>query len=137
MRRDQVMQVAEAIYCLCATFVDSELFLTGSSDCMLRIWQMSRKDGSTRIKQTHILRAHSGGILCVAACRAWSVVISGSEDGTAAIWDLNRAVHVRSIRHGQLDVSGFSEVNKIHLVAVNESTVSHAVQLISSESLYF
>lgn len=45
------------------------------------------------------------------------MVVSGSKDGSAILWDLNRGVYVRSIWHGP------GEHAEVHLVAVNESTV--------------
>jgi WD40 repeat protein len=67
---------------------------------------------------SHIMRIHTGPVICVTACRAWSTVVSGSSDGSAALWDLNRGVYVRSIRH----TSGLNSTPTVHLVAVNEST---------------
>ena len=63
------------------------------------------------------MRVHRDTIICVAASRSWSVIVSGSKDGTAVLWDLNRAVYMRSISHGEGDSVG------VHLVAINESTV--------------
>lgn len=68
---------------------------------------------------SHIMRIHTGTVVCVTACRPWSTVISGSTDGSAALWDLNRGVYVRSIRHK----GGFTSTPTIHLAAMNESTV--------------
>ncbi len=49
------------------------------------------------------------------------MIASGSEDGTAVIWDLNRAAYVRKISHHfDEDLNGV----KVHLVTINESTVS-------------
>ena len=67
------------------------------------------------------MRVHRDTIICVAASRSWSVIVSGSKDGSAALWDLNRAVYMRSIWHGEGDAVG------VHLVAVNESTVRTVV----------
>jgi WD40 repeat protein len=63
------------------------------------------------------MRVHRDIILCVAASRSWSVIVSGSKDGSAALWDLNRAVYMRSIWHGEHGIVG------VHLAAINESTV--------------
>jgi WD40 repeat protein len=122
----KVVQVSESIYCLCLGFVDSDSFVTGSDDYMVRQWSITRKDGSTRISQTQLLRGHSGSVLCVAACRSWSIIVSGSEDGTVAIWDLNRSIYVRSIRHEVDSVRGRTAKggNAVHAVAVQMSTVS-------------
>ena len=64
-----------------------------------------------------MMRVHRDIVLCVAASRPWSVIVSGSKDGSAALWDLNRAVYMRSIWHGEHGSVG------IHLAAINESSV--------------
>jgi WD40 repeat protein len=69
---------------------------------------------------SHIMRVHTAEVLFVTASRAWSVAVSASKDGSAVIWDLNRGVYVRSIWHGE---EGGVD-SEVHLVAVNESTVS-------------
>lgn len=125
----QVIEVVEAVSCICIAFVDSDHFLTGSSDSMLRLWQINRKDSKTSISRTHLLRAHEAGVLCVATCRSWSIAVSGSEDGTAVIWDLNRAVYVRSIVHKPKGESG--EKYSVYLVAINQSTVSITFKYLS------
>ena len=40
------------------------------------------------------LRGHDGPINCLAACKPYSVVVTGSSDKTAIIWDTNRCVCV-------------------------------------------
>ena len=97
--------------------------MTGSTDSTVRLWQLERKDYTPSMRQTHIMRSHTAPVACVAACRAWSLVVSGSEDGTAIIWDLNRAAYVRSIRHGRREDLPANEIEAVNLVAINESTV--------------
>ncbi|KAH9042628.1 beach-domain-containing protein [Lactarius pseudohatsudake] len=117
----QITQIVEGIECTCATFADSENLITGSKDHIVRLWRVSRGPGSItgpnalRISLSNMMRVHRGTILCVAASRPWSIIVSGSEDGSAALWDLNRAVYMRSIWHGGDGVG-------VHLAAVNEST---------------
>lgn len=67
-----------------------------------------------------MMRVHRDIILCVAASRPWSVIVSGSRDGSAALWDLNRAVYMRSIWHGEHGGVG------VHLATINESTVRYS-----------
>lgn len=83
------------------------------------------------IHLSHIMKVHTAKVLCVTASRSWSVVISGSADGSAAIWDLNKGVYVRSIWHkdeaapsGGAGNSEGERMHGVHLVAINESTVN-------------
>jgi WD40 repeat protein len=124
---NKVVQVVEAAFCTCAAFSDPNNLVTGSSDHTVRLWRVCRgaqfaaaanaKDGVLNVTLSHIMRVHTAEVLSVTASRAWSVAVSASKDGSAAIWDLNKGVYVRSIWHGEGDES------EVHLVAVNESTV--------------
>ncbi|EJC99617.1 beach-domain-containing protein [Fomitiporia mediterranea MF3/22] len=117
----RVTQVVETISCICVAFVDSDRFVTGSADFMVRFWDLKRKDGKASFSKVQMLRCHTAAILCIAACKAWSLVVSGSGDGTAIIWDLNRAIYSHSIDH-KIIGDDVSERSKVHLVAINEST---------------
>ncbi|KAF9267665.1 beach-domain-containing protein [Marasmius fiardii PR-910] len=117
----KVIQVVEGVSCTCAAFADSHNLVTGSSDYTVRMWTLSRSTRpgtpSLNVALSHILRTHSDEVTCVAASRPWAVAVSGSRDGSAAIWDLNRAVYVRSIWHGE-----DGELTAVNLTAINEST---------------
>ena len=127
----KVVQVVEYAMTTCATFADSNCLVTGSSDYTVRLWKISRGSNavSTRLSLSHIMRVHTGSVNCVAASRAWSLVVSGSNDGSAALWDLNRGVYVRSIWHR----NGEGQSDPVNLVAINESTVR--VQLLLGSEL--
>lgn len=113
--------MVESAFCACATFADADTLVTGSTDNTVRLWRVIRNDRSREqpvsLQLTHLMRGHTARVNCIAASRAWSLIVSGSKDGSAAIWDLNRGVYTRSIWHG----SGSS--SEIHLVAIYESTV--------------
>ena len=47
-----------------------------------------------------VLSGHSGGITCLVVCPAFSVLVSGSEDGTFVVWDLNHLTYTRSVSPG-------------------------------------
>ena len=134
----QITQIVEGIECTCATFADSENLITGSKDHIVRLWRVSRGHGSItgpnalRISLSNMMRVHRGTILCVAASRPWSIIVSGSEDGSAALWDLNRAVYMRSIWHGGDGIG-------VHLAEVNESTVRdpHFFVCLTSDTIVF
>ena len=114
--------MVENAFCDCATFAASANLITGSSDYTVRLWKVSRLEsgfsGGIHILSSNIMRVHTDEVSCVAASRAWSLVVSGSKDGRAAMWDLNRGMHVRSIWHG---AKGESTI--VNLAAINESTV--------------
>lgn len=128
---NKVTQVIESAYCTCAAFADANNLVTGSSDYTVRLWKIARRGqpgsggsgaasiAGTRISLSHIMRVHTDEVVSVAASRAWSLVVSGSKDGSAALWDLNKGVYVRSIWHGE---EGGPD-NAVNLVAINESTV--------------
>ncbi|GBE84628.1 hypothetical protein SCP_0606070 [Sparassis crispa] len=137
----KVVQVIGATFCSCAAFADADTLVTGSLDHTVRLWRVCRgssgaatpatprfKETSLSLNLTHIMRAHTAGVTCVTASRGWSLVVSGSKDGSAALWDLNRGVYVRSIWHGS------GEDSEVHLVAINEST--GYIATCSREKLY-
>jgi WD40 repeat protein len=123
-----VVQVIEEVSCTCA-WADLTSVVTGSSDHIVRIWRVSReptrwhvgaREAGINLILSHVMRIHGDEIVSIGVSRSWSVVVSGSKDGSAAMWDLNKGVYVRSIWHGtQPDAT-------VHLVAVNESTVSRS-----------
>ena len=125
---DKVIQVIENAFCTCATFADTTRLVTGSSDYTVRLWKVSRglqvagshgppSGGGMHLALSHIMRVHTGEVVCVAASRQWSLVVSGSKDGSAAVWDLNKGVYVRSIWHAEGD-----NRMSVDLVAINDST---------------
>ena len=128
---DKVVQVIENAFCTCATFADTTCLVTGSSDYTVGFWKVRRGQqvvgnngppsggGSSgmHLVLSHIMRVHTDEVVCVAASRPWSLVVSGSKDGSAALWDLNRGVYVRSIWHVEDD----SEM-PVNLVSINDST---------------
>ncbi|TFK55260.1 beach-domain-containing protein [Heliocybe sulcata] len=109
----KVVQVLEFLSCTCAAFADADNLVTGSADHLVRLWQVAHSP-SFSLTLLHTLRAHTGPVTCVAASKAWAVAVTGSKDGSAVLWDLNRGVYVRSIWH--------EEGEAVECVAINEST---------------
>ncbi|KAF7319622.1 hypothetical protein HMN09_00302600 [Mycena chlorophos] len=70
-----------------------------------------------RLSLSHIMRIHTHDVVAVTASRPWAIALSGSRDGSAAIWDLNRGIYIRSIWHGEA-----CDMGAVNLVAINEST---------------
>lgn len=112
--------------------------VTGCSDHTVRQWKLHHSGSSTStstlgpissltagklsISLSHIMRIHTDEVVSIAASRTWSTVVSGSQDGSAAVWELNRGGYVRSIWHPQ---NGNEEHAVINLVAISESTVRY------------
>ena len=46
-------------------------------------------DGRGGGEVTH-LRGHNDAVICMVACKPFSIVVTGSKDRTAIIWDTNR-----------------------------------------------
>jgi WD40 repeat protein len=121
----QVVHVTENAFPTCAAFADPETLVTGSSDYLVRLWRLERtpptpRDPPLSVALTHFMRGHSDQVLSIAASRAWAMIVSGSADGTAIFWDLNRGTYTRSLFFEEEDRSS------VTLVAINESTVSLA-----------
>ncbi|KAF8482431.1 hypothetical protein DFH94DRAFT_680509 [Russula ochroleuca] len=73
---EQTVQVVEGI-------ADLENLITGSEDHIAKLWRVSRSNSEPNglsISLSNMMRPLS---------RSWSVVVSGSKDGSAALWDLH------------------------------------------------
>ncbi|KAH7912895.1 hypothetical protein BJ138DRAFT_1124827 [Hygrophoropsis aurantiaca] len=130
--RGKVVQTIESIAPTCAAFADANTLVTGSSDFAVRVWHLNhgvthssafssttkptRKDAIPNIALLHLLRTHTAAVTCVAVSRVWSLIVSGSQDGSAVTWDLNRGCYGMSIWHP----SG-NGYDAIHLATINES----------------
>ncbi|KAG1855169.1 hypothetical protein DFJ58DRAFT_716258 [Suillus subalutaceus] len=132
-KSSQVTQVIEQAALACAAFADQDTLVTGSGDNIVRVWRVnqgqvapsgfvgasgrSRRHASSTLSMTHLLRGHTQRVVCIATSRTWSVIVSGSEDGSAIVWDLNRGSYRHSIWHGN-EILGA----EVYLSAINEST---------------
>ncbi|KAF8696543.1 Beach protein, partial [Rhizoctonia solani] len=106
LKNPDLQYIAESYDPTCAVFVDATSFLTGSTDGSVNMWRIHRSGHIAKLSCTRQMQAHTDNVLCVAASKAWSIVVSGSEDethhshrGLAAVWDLKRGVHVWTVLH--------------------------------------
>lgn len=129
----KVTQVIEQVALACAAFADQDTLVTGSGDNIVRIWRVNqgqvahlgfvgspgrpRRHACSMLSMTHLLRGHTQRVACIATSRTWSVIVSGSEDGSAIVWDLNRGSYRHSIWHGNENLKA-----EVYLSAINEST---------------
>lgn len=77
----------------------------------MTIWEFEARKKQLNIK--HNLYAHTDAVTCLAASPAYNVIVSGSRDCTAIIWDLSRGIFVRQLR---------GHAGPIAAVAVNDLT---------------
>lgn len=110
---DQTLRIFDITGSLCGTFegvnseeissacfADHRTLITGSTDSTISLWKFAwLGNGGAHLQQVEVLRGHSAPISCIAASRTLSIIVSGSEDGLAMIWDLNRALLVHSLPH--------------------------------------
>lgn len=75
------------------------------------MWEYNRK----QLSVLQCLYGHSDAVTCLAASPAYNVIISGSRDTTAVVWDLSRRIFVRQLIGHNAPVAA---------VAVNDLTVS-------------
>lgn len=75
------------------------------------------------------LHGHKDAITCIEVCKAFSIVVSGSCDSTAIIWDLNRLNYVRYLQHSNTVAAAC-----ISRTTGDIATVCHSVNYISQES---
>ena len=60
---------------------------------MVSFWKIRNTATSLKYSgKVRHLRGHDGPIHCLAACKPYSIVVTGSSDKTAIIWDTNRFV---------------------------------------------
>ncbi|KAF7272906.1 hypothetical protein GWI33_014343 [Rhynchophorus ferrugineus] len=98
----------EILACVCPS---PKLIVTAGTSSVVTVWEYEARKKSTSIK--HSLYAHTEAVTCLAASPAYNVIVSGSRDFTAIIWDLSRGVFVRQLR---------GHAGPVAAVAVNELT---------------
>lgn len=77
------------------------------------MWQYDANRKLLSVKQS--LYGHTEAVTCLATSPAYNVVVSGSRDGTAIVWDLSRCLFVRQLT---------GHAGPISAVTVNDLTVS-------------
>jgi beige protein homolog 1 len=97
---DRLLGLAENLHLLpitCAVFADETTLITGSDDTTVCVWQV-RIGKTFEIQLKECLRGHSGRVTTLAFSKSFSIIVSGSEDGRAIVWDLNRLKYVRQLQ---------------------------------------
>ncbi|CAF0761899.1 unnamed protein product, partial [Didymodactylos carnosus] len=99
--------------CISWNYPDESLRVQSlDTDKVLNIWEM----GKGRHKRLHLktrLYGHTDTVTCLTASQAFRILISGSEDQTCIIWDLNRLNFVRQLHN---------HAGPVSCICVNELT---------------
>jgi len=91
----------------CDITKNGRLFVTGGTAGTVKVWKrcnndgtiMTRKERGDNLALWSTLYGHTNSILCITVSQEYSIIISGSKDGSCIIWDLNRLCYVNSLKH--------------------------------------
>ena len=108
---------------------DGEFILTGSNDCTARLW--SRKKGflshitSSTKKEIHTFRGHKRPIRAVAISPDGKFILTGSEDETAKLWNLESGEEIQTFIGNESSVEsvGFSPDGKFILTGSRDKGI--------------
>lgn len=83
---------------------------------VLTVWELDLNNKSLRIVDN--LYGHTEAVTCLAASDTYNIVVSGSRDCTAIVWDLCTKAFVRQLKKHNAPVAA---------LAINNSTVSKII----------
>nr|XP_018262052.1 uncharacterized protein I303_05067 [Kwoniella dejecticola CBS 10117]OBR84210.1 hypothetical protein I303_05067 [Kwoniella dejecticola CBS 10117] len=112
-----LIHLVEGIYVDDAIFASPSLLITVSGQGVLTAWRLTIKSGGYRrgdasLQREATLRGHVGKITCLAANTSWSLLVSGSDDGTAMVWDTNKLRYTRTLQTGNKEPIKFCTINE-------------------------
>ncbi|KAF9968951.1 WD repeat and FYVE domain-containing protein 3, partial [Actinomortierella ambigua] len=93
-------------------WADDRTIVTTSKDTVVCVWRIVQAR-SYELKLLKCLRGHRETVHTAAISVAYSVIVSGSEDKTCILWDLNRLEYVRELGKHE---------DGVRVVAINDNT---------------
>lgn len=99
---------------LCCTIPNNRIMITGSTDSLITVWKIDKVKSFSPIMN---LYGHTEPVTCLASSQAYSIVVSGSRDRTAIIWDLNKFTFSRQLGDGNIVHQA-----PVSAIAINDST---------------
>ncbi|KAI1299170.1 hypothetical protein EDD11_006490 [Mortierella claussenii] len=96
----------------CVKWADDRTIVTTSRDTVVCIWRIVHIK-SYELKLMKCLRGHRETVHTVAISVAYSIIVSGSEDKSCIVWDLNRLEYVRQLGKHE---------DGVRVVAINDAT---------------
>jgi WD repeat and FYVE domain-containing protein 3 len=82
---------------------NARTIITAGTSSVVTVWELSSRQKSLNVK--HSLHGHTDAVTCLAASPAYNIIVSGSRDGTAIVWDMSRFIFVRQLRDVQRDLA--------------------------------
>jgi WD40 repeat protein len=107
----ELVQEGKITNVLCPT---SQYVITAGTNTLINVWEL----GKGRHKRLHLktrLSGHNDMITYLTASQAYRILISGSDDQTCIVWDLNRLHFIRQLPN---------HAGSISCICVNELTVN-------------
>lgn len=98
----------EILTCACP---NARTIITAGTSSVVTVWEFDPRKKSLVVK--HSLHGHTDAVTCLAASSSYNVIVSGSRDGTAIVWDMSRYIFVRQLR---------DHVGLVAAVSINDLT---------------
>lgn len=103
---------------------------------MVQVWSIQSEASKLRFKVLTELCGHDSAVQCLFVSDEFSIIVSGSSDGSCIIWDLNRLRFIRSMRTpGPVQFLAVSDVNG-DIVVISSAATESAPSTRSVISLY-
>lgn len=83
----------EILTCACP---NAKTIITAGTSSVITVWKFDNNRKSLTVR--HSLHGHTDAVTCLSACSAYNVIVSGSRDGSAIIWDMARFTFVRQLK---------------------------------------
>ncbi|XP_004680724.1 PREDICTED: WD repeat- and FYVE domain-containing protein 4 [Condylura cristata] len=81
--------------CLCAVCPSPTTIVTAGASAVVCVWELSVAKGRPRdLRLKQALYGHTQAVTCLAASVTFSLLVSGSQDCTCILWDLDYLTHV-------------------------------------------
>ncbi|KAK4162447.1 beige protein 1 [Cladorrhinum sp. PSN259] len=80
------------------TFADSKTLITAGEDCVVSVYTVQTGPGKPiELQQRSSLFGHKTPVSNIAVSKAFSTIVTISQDGVAFLWDLNRLEFIRKL----------------------------------------
>ncbi|XP_048195177.1 WD repeat- and FYVE domain-containing protein 4 [Perognathus longimembris pacificus] len=87
--------LAEWGRCLCVVCPSPTMVVTAGASTVVCVWELNMVRGHPRgLRLQQALYGHTQAVTCLAASVTFSLLVSGSQDCTCILWDLDHLTHV-------------------------------------------